>query len=337
MLWNKNMKLRKILLSAILPIFAGWTVPVQALAAEAAVVDRIVAVVNEDVITLYDIETLLRPLVQNIKAQRLPPEREVQALAQLRADMLNNLIDTKLTEQEVKRHKITITEEEIENYIRQVKQRRSTTDEQLRGILAEQGMTLEDYRNEVKLQLQRTKLVNREVRSKVVITEAEIKAYYEKNKAKYGGGTQYHLWNLFVRLPAQASPANRAAAQNLLEEALAELKRGRSFQEIVRFTAERPSAVQGSDLGLFRIDELTPRLREAVRDLKAGQFSPIVETDFGYQIVFVQEIKDTASRPMAQVESEIQDILFRERVDGRFVSWLSDLRKRSHIKIMEAR
>jgi peptidyl-prolyl cis-trans isomerase SurA len=336
MLWNKNMKLRKILLSAILPFFAGWTVPVQALAAEAAVVDRIVAVVNEDVITLYDIETLLRPLVQNIKAQRLPPEREVQALAQLRADMLNNLIDTKLTEQEVKRHKITITEEEIENYIRRVKQRRSTTDEQLRGILAEQGMTLEDYRNEVKLQLQRTKLVNREVRSKVVITEAEIKAYFEKNKAKYGGGTQYHLWNLFVRLPAQASPANRAAAQNLLEEALAELKRGRPFQEIVRFTAERPSAVQGSDLGLFRIEELTPRLREAVRDLKAGQFSPIVETDFGYQIVFVQEIKDTASRPLAQVESEIQDILFRERVDDRFVSWLSDLRKRSHIKIMEA-
>ncbi len=303
-------------------------------AAEAAVVDRIVAVVNEDVITLYDIETLLRPLVQNVKAQRLPPEREAQTLVQLRTELLNNLIDTKLTEQEVKRYNLTITEEEIENYIRQIKQRRSATDEQLRGILAEQGMTLEEYRKEVKLQLQRTKLVNREVRSKVVITEAEIKAYYEKNRAKYGGGTQYHLWNLFVKLPAQASPANRAAAQNMLEEALSDLKRGRSFQEIVRLTAERPSAVQGSDLGLFRIEELTPRLREAVREMKAGQFSPIVETDFGYQLVFVEEIKETASRPLAQVESEIQDILFRERVDERFTSWLSDLRKRSHIKVM---
>jgi peptidyl-prolyl cis-trans isomerase SurA len=273
-------------------------------------------------------------LVQNIKAQRLPLERELQALTQLRSEMVNNLIDTKLTEQEVKRHNITITDEEIDNYIRQVKQRRSTTDEQLRGILAEQGMTVEDYRKEVKLQLQRTKLVNREVRSKVVVTEAEIKAYYEKNKAKYGGGTQYHLWNLFVRLPAQASPANRETAKNLLEEVLAELRRGRPFQEIVRLTIERPSAIQGSDLGLFRIEELNPRLREAVRELKAGQFSSIVETDFGYQIVFVQEIQETASRPLAQVESEIQDILFRERVDGRFTSWLSDLRKRSHIKIM---
>jgi len=307
------------------------------MAAEAAVVERIVAVVNEDVITLYDIETLMRPLVQNIRAQRLSPEREVQTVTRLRSEMLNNLVDTKLTEQEVKRYNITISEEEIENYIRQLKQRRSTTDEQLRGMLAEQGMTLEDYRKEVKLQLQRTKLVNREVRSKVVITEADIKAYFEKNKAKYGGGTQYHLWNLFVRLPPQPSTASREAAQNMLEEVLAELRRGgRSFQEIVRLTAERPSAIQGSDLGLFRIEELTPRLREAVRDLKAGQFSPVVETDFGFQIVFVQEIKETASRPLSQVESEIQDILFRERVDERFASWLSDLRKRSHIKIMGA-
>lgn len=314
----------------------GLVVPPKAAAAEAAVVDRIVAVVNEDVITLYDIETLMRPLSQNIKAQRLPPEREMQAVAKLRDEMLSNLIDTKLTEQEVKRYNITVTEEEVENYIRQLKQRRSTTDEQLRALLAEQGMSLEDYRKEVKLQLQRTKLVNREVRSKVVITEADIKAYYEKNKAKYGGGTRYHLWNLFVKLPSQASPADREAARDLLAEVLAELRRGRSFPEIVRLTTERASALQGSDLGLFRVEELTPQLREVVRGLKPGQFSAVIESDFGYQIVYIQEIQETVSKPLAQVEAEIQDILFRERVDDRFSSWLSDLRKRSHIKIMGA-
>lgn len=326
----KSIKNNWLLLMAL----GGLVLPGLALGAEAAVVDRILAVVNEDVITQYDMDTLLRPLVQNIRSQQLPPERELQAVRQLRAEMLNNLIDTKLTEQEVKRYNITITDEEVENYIQQLKQRRSTTDEQLRGFLAEQGMTLEDYRREVKLQLQRTKLVNREVRSKVVITEAEIRAYYEKNKAKYGGGTQYHLWNLFVKLPPQASTQDREAAQSMLEEVLAELRRGRRFQEIVRMTAQISLNVQGSDLGLFRIEELTPRLREVVRGLKAGQFSPVVETDFGYQIVFVEEIKETASRPLPQVESEIQDILFRERVDSRFTAWLSELRKRSHIKIM---
>jgi peptidyl-prolyl cis-trans isomerase SurA len=310
--------------------------PADTAGAEAAVVDRILAVVNEDVITLYDIEILMRPLIQNIKAQRLPPERELQTVAKLRDEMLGNLIDTKLTEQEVKRYNIIVTEEEVEAYIRQFKQRRSINDEQLRAQLTEQGMSLEDYRREVKLQLQRSKLVNREVRSKVVITDADVKAYYEKNKAKYGGGTRYHLWNLFVKLAAQSSSADRESAQGLLAEALAELRRGKPFPEMVRLTALSTSAVQGTDLGWFRVEELTPQLREVVRSLKPGQFSSIMESDFGYQVVYIQDIAESASKPLAQVESEIQDMLFRERVDERFGSWLSDLRKRSHIKIMGA-
>ncbi len=202
--------------------------PAEATAAEAAVVDRIVAVVNEDIVTQYDIETLLRPTIQSLKSQGLPPERERQTLSRLREEVLDNLINTKLTEQEVKRYKIAVTDEEVENHIRQVKQRRSLTDENLKAGLAQEGLTLEEYRKEVKLQIQRSKLVNREVRSKVVITQADIKDYYEKNRSKYGGGKQYYLWNLFVKLPPRAAPADRQAAKALLQETLAELNRGRS-------------------------------------------------------------------------------------------------------------
>jgi peptidyl-prolyl cis-trans isomerase SurA len=315
-------------------IAAGWYVPAQATAAEAAVVDRIVAVVNEDIITLYDIEMLLQPMLKNLKTQGLSPERERQVAANLRSEMLDNLINVKLTEQEVKRYKITVTEEEIDNQLRQVKQRRSLTDEGLRALLIQEGMTLEEYRKEVKLQIQRTKLVNREVKSKVVITQKEIKDYYEKNRSKYGGSTQYYLWNLFVKLPSNPIPMERQTAQTLLDEALEELKRGRSFEELARLTAERSRGIQGSELGWFRTDELTPQLREVVRSLKAGQVSTIVESDFGYQVVYVQRIQETAAKPLEQVEAEIQEILFRETVDNRFNSWLADLRKRSHIKIM---
>jgi peptidyl-prolyl cis-trans isomerase SurA len=325
-----------------LPVFlwavsvGGGLAPAAAAAADAAVVDRIVAVVNEDVVTLYDIELLLRPMAQDLKRQGLPPERERQALARLREEMLNNLIDTKLTEQEVKRYKIAVAEEEVDNHIRQLKQRRSLTDESLKAGLAQEGLTLEEYRKEVKLQIQRSKLVNREVRSKVVITQAEIKDYYEKNKTKYGGGKQYYLWNLFVKLPSNPTPAEGQAAKALLQEALAEVNRGRPFEELVRLTADGAKGIQGAELGLFRIDELTSQLRDVVQGMKPGQVSGIVESDFGYQVVYVQQINETAGKPMAQVEEEIQDILFRERVDSRFAAWLADLRKRSHVKIMGA-
>ena len=87
---------------------------------------------------------------------------------------------------------------------------------------------------------------------------------------------------------------------------------------------------------MFRVEELTPQLRDAIQGMKPGQVSAIVESDFGYQVVYVQQINETAGKPMAQVEAEIQEMLFRERVDSRFASWLADLRKRSHIKIMGA-
>jgi len=315
---------------------AAGAAPAEAAAAEASVVDRIVAVVNEDIITVYDIDMIVRPMVQNIKTQGLSPERERQTLSKLREEMLDNLINAKLTEQEVKRYKIAVTDEEVENHIRQLKQRRSLSDEDLKAGLAQEGLTLEEYRKEVKLQIQRSKLVNREVRSRVVITQAEIKDYYEKNRSKYGGGKTYYLWNLFVKLPPNPVPADRQAAQALLQAALTEVKQGRSFEELVRLNADGAKGIQGSELGSFRIEELTPQLRDVVQGMKPGQVSAITESDFGYQVVFVQQINETAGKPLAEVEGEIQEILFRERVDSRFAAWLADLRKRSYIKIMGA-
>jgi len=306
-----------------------------AVAAGSETVDRIVAVVNEDIITQYDVDQVMRPMIQNMHSQGMPPDRERQAIARMRGDVLNNLIDGKITEQEVKRYKIAVTDEEVENYIKQFKERRSLTDENLKAMLTQEGMTMEEYRKEVRLQLQRTRLVNREVRSKVVITQDEIRKYYDKNKQKYGGSTQYYLWNLFVKLPPGAKSAEVDAAKGLLVNVESELKAGRSFEDVARAHADGEGGIEGADLGWFRLDELTPQLRDAVQDLKPGQTSPPVASDFGYQIVYVQKIEESASKPLSQVESEIQDILFREYVDTRFNAWISDLRKRSHIRIVE--
>jgi peptidyl-prolyl cis-trans isomerase SurA len=297
-------------------------------------VDRIVAVVNEDIVTWYDVEQAMRPMIQNLRSQGMSPDRERQALARMREDVVNNLIDAKLTEQEIKRYKILVTDEEVEAYIRQFKERRALTDENLKAMLAQEGMTPEEYRKEIRLQLQRTKLVNREVRSKVVITQDEIKRYYEKNKQKYGGSTQYYLWNLFVKLPPGGGSSDRAEARERLGRAKAELDSGRPFEDFARAHANGEQGIEGADLGWFRPDELTPQLRDAVRPLKAGQYSTVVETDFGSQIVYIQRVEETSGKPLPQVEPEIQDILFREVVDSRFSNWISELRKRSHIKVL---
>lgn len=331
------------------PNLAGAAVLVTAVAAIAAilvhaapaagtgVVDRIVAVVNEDVITLHDVDLALRPYLENIKAQGGRAGTQLQSVASLRRDVIDTLIDAKLTEQEAKRYNISVSEEEINQHIAQIKKSHSVGDEEIRAMLTGQGLSMEDYRRDIKGLIQRTKLVNREVRSRVVVTQEEIAAYYDQNRAKYGGSRKYHLWNLFIRMPPNAAPEQREAAQAELKATLGELRAGRSFEEIVRLRADRAEGVQGADLGSFSVEELTPQLREVVKPMKPGEVSPLVETEFGYQVLYVQDLQDAPGRPLSEVEAEIMDTLYRERVDGKIKAWLSDLRRRSHIKVIESK
>jgi peptidyl-prolyl cis-trans isomerase SurA len=316
---------------------SGLYAPLSTRAAETNIVDRIVAVVNDDIITQQDVETTMRPYLEKTKEEGFSPEMQRQAVARLRKDVLDTLIENKLTDQEVKRYKITVSEEEIDQQIAQIKRINSITDENIRAMLASRGMSMADYRNDIKGMLQRTKLVNREVTSRVVITKDEIKAYYEKNLAKYGGSRKYHLWNLFAKLPRNASEGERQEAQARLKAALAEIKQGRSFEDLARSNGAGTGGLQGSDLGLFRAEELTPELREVVKTMPAGAVSPIVESEFGDQVVFVQQIVDAPGRPLSEVEPEIQETLYREVVDGKIKTWITELRRRSLIKIMEAK
>ena len=318
-------------------LVGGLFAPLPAPAAETAIVDRIVAVVNDDIITQHDLEMAMRPYLESTKEQGFSPEMQRQAIARLRKDTLDTLIENKLTDQEVKRYNITVSEEEIDQQIAQIKRTNSITDEDMRTMLVGRKMTMEGYRKDIKGMLQRTKLVNREVTSRVVITKEEIKAYYEKNLTKYGGSRKYHLWNLFAKLPRNATPTERLEAQALLLAVLVEIKQGRAFEEIVRSSGAGAGGLQGSDLGLFRAEELTPQLREVVKTMTAGDVSPIVESEFGYQVVFVKQIAETAGRPLSEVEPEIQEILYRDIVDGKIKAWLAELRRRSHIKIMDAK
>jgi peptidyl-prolyl cis-trans isomerase SurA len=120
--------------------------PLNGQAADAVVVDRIVAVVNDDLITLFDLNQNFRPYEANIKALGYAPEKERETLFKLRTDLLNQLIERKLSDQVVKKNNIEVSEQEIDTALERLKDARSLTDDDLRTGLARQGLTLEEYR-----------------------------------------------------------------------------------------------------------------------------------------------------------------------------------------------
>jgi peptidyl-prolyl cis-trans isomerase SurA len=303
-------------------------------AQEPEMIDRIVAVVNSDIITLYDLNRALKPYEENIKALGYETEKERETLFQVRKDLLDQLIDSKLADQEIKRAQITVSESDIDGTIERMKEARSFTDEQLREGLARQGMTMAEYRKEMREQILRTKLVNREVKSKIVVTKEDIKAYYDGHQDEYAGEKKYYLYNIFVRLSPGTVTSEREDAFRQMEAAKARLDQGISFEDLVNQLKDSSFRVQGSDLGLYRPGELSEQLQDAVEKLSAGEYTEVLDTDFGPQIIYVQEIQETPAKSVEEVESEIAEILYNELVDNKYQDWLNDLRKRSLIKII---
>jgi peptidyl-prolyl cis-trans isomerase SurA len=308
---------------------------ISAIAEAAKYVDRIVAVVNDDIITLSELNSALEPYETQIRARSYTPEQERKMLFKVREEILNQLVEQKLTDQQIKKANINISETEIDHAIERIKEARFYTDEELRRALKEQSLSLEELRNRLKDQILRTKLMNREVKSKIVITHEDIVAYYKSHPEVYGGEKKYHLRNIIMRFPAMASTDAKRSVQERMAAILQKLKNGESFETLARQFSESPVASEGGDLGTFELNALALPIQVAIKDLNPTEFTDVLETDQGYQIFYLENIINSPGKPLEEVSGEIREKLFNDIVNKKFRLWLEDLRLRSHIKLIK--
>ena len=300
----------------------------------ADIVDRIVAVVNDEIITLSDLNQAFRPYLGQVKSMGYSLEKQRQMLFKAREQVLDQMIDEKLTDQEIQRARLQISDKEIETAIEQIKTKNYFSDEDMRDMLLGQGYTMETYREELRKRMLRQRLVRREVKSKIIITDDDIAAYYAKNSATYAGKKKYHLRHIIKRAPAWADKGKKQKILSAMEDILKQLKAGESFSALAKAHSESPSGKKDGDLGVFVFDSLSPKLQKAIQGLKSGQFTSVLDTDQGYQIFYIKEISQSSGTTLTDAKAEIQDKLYQEVVNRKFQAWIGDLRKRSHIKII---
>ena len=301
----------------------------------AGIVDRIVVVVNDDIITLNDLNHALKPYMNQIKSMGYASEKEVDVSAKLQQDILDRLINQKLTDQEIKKTRLEVSDEEVDGAMEKIKAENFYSDADLRKALSAEGMSLEEYRNNMKEQILRSRLVNREVKSKIVITEQDVKAYYEAHSEEYGREQKYHLRNIIMRLSPMAAEAEKRDVMKRMAGVLEKLNNGESFENLARQYSESNLAAEGGDLGFFKLEALSPQLQETLKDLRAGDFTSVLETDQGFQIFYIQEIRMIPGKPLTEVSAGIQEKLYTEIVNKKYIEWLEELRKRSHVKLIE--
>ncbi len=295
------------------------------------IVDRIVAVVNDDIITLSELNQVTGPYIKKINADGSPSEREKTEIYKIQDNALDKLIDRKLEEQEIKEAGITATDPEIDGAIETIKKNNSVTDEDLREMLAREGLTMAHYREQIKKKILRSKLMNYQVNSKIIVTEEDIRTYYEAHKDEFSEEGKYHLRHIIMRVPRYATTQAKKDIVARMEMVHERLKQGDSFEKMAREYSEPPLAKKGGDLGSINTNILSDQIQTALNGLKAGQFTAVLDTEQGYQIFYVEDVFQTRVKPFEEVSPRIQGKLFNEMLDEAHQAWVSELKKKSTI------
>jgi parvulin-like peptidyl-prolyl isomerase len=296
-----------------------------------AVVDRVVAVVNQEAITLSEVEKWINPLKEEIVAEdRLEKREKMEALCR---KVLERLIEEKLIEQEVKKSGIKISSKEIEATLEEVKQRNAATQEDLEKALAAEGLTVETYKKQIEKGLKRQRLIALSVKVETKAGEKEFREFYQKNMDRYRTQETYRPGQILFVTPKGATPEEVREIRKRCQKVLEKIKRGEDFGEMALLYSEDFSNKDRGDLGYFRRGELLPAFeREALR-LKVGEVSEIVRTEFGFHIIKLLDRKGINPLPFEEVIERVKADYYNSEMEKAFRQYPTTLKEKSIIEI----
>ncbi|MFZ5468863.1 MAG: peptidylprolyl isomerase [Myxococcota bacterium] len=301
--------------------------------ASAELIDRVAAVVNDDIIALSEVQQRAAPELARAAAERDPGQRNTLRQQALHG-ALDQLIGDKLLEAQLKELQIDVTEQEVDLGIEDVKRQNHLDGEQFENLLRTEGYSLTSYRQFMKKHLAKLKLVNLKVRSKVKVSDEDLKAEYNRYARLEAEEVEVHARHLLVQLPAQASPeqveAGRQKALTLAEEAK---RPGVDFAELAKQKSEGPSKADGGDLGFFRRGVMVPEFEKVAFSLPEGGVSVPVRTKFGWHVIKVVERRAIPPKPFDEVKDQLRERLTRTQLEKYTEQYIQELKKDAVIDI----
>jgi len=303
--------------------------------ASAATIERIVAIVNTDVITQSELEQEVARTVNALR-KNTPPTELADKMTEARKKTVQNMIDDRLLSQKAKELKYDTSTAELDESITSMLAEGKMTRERFKEELAAQGLTEEDYRLRLSEQISRSKLINFQIRSKIVIGEERSKKYYLDVYTKETPPKGYHLLQMGFRWDGNgASSTTQEEAHQRAERIRKLVQNGQDFRELARSFSELPSAKDGGDLGAILLSDMAPDMRELLNDLSPGQVSRVVDSSGSVQFFQVLTINNDATPqypPYELVSGAIHDQLFQDELKSRLENWMKELREQAMIK-----
>lgn len=285
-------------------------------AADASVVvDRVIAVVNNEIITMSDLQ------------------REVAKTAEKTDErlLLEDMINRKLQMAAAKRAGIDVTDLEVTDAVADIIKRNSMDRRQFEAALAKEGLSPEQYRAELKEQMTLSRVFNKFVRSGLTVDEGELRAFYERNPKAFELPEEIRVRQVFLKVPENATTSQISALQEKANKAYKRARSGEDFVLLVREYSDAAAASADGDLGFMQRESALPEIEKAVVGLKTGELAGPIRSSLGFHVIRLEEIR-TRTKSYEKVKDEIANLLYNQKLENTYRSWLQTLRNESDIE-----
>ncbi|GAK49236.1 PpiC-type peptidyl-prolyl cis-trans isomerase [Candidatus Moduliflexus flocculans] len=307
-------------------VFCGFQIGLTGVGAEN--VDGIAAVVNKKVITRSRIHAMEQEF---LKQGRFDSTEDENARKE---KILTFLIENELIVQKAEEYGVAVTSEELKAALDDVKKRNNLfTDDELKAAINQQGTTWSEYLDDVRKQIKIAKLMNSEVRSKVLISEDEVSKYFEEHRGDFQAApAKVHIRQIFLSVKPGASDDDVSAILDNAARIVKELRGGADFAEMAKAHSEHPSAANGGELGTFQEGQLAAPF-DAAFNMAAGEISDPIRFDDGFHIIYVETKTGGEENALQNARTDIRRKLFEQKADALYKEWMAELKKTAYIEI----
>jgi|Deesub1362B_J571_1020462.scaffolds.fasta_scaffold10155_2 parvulin-like peptidyl-prolyl isomerase len=304
----------------------------RATASATALADAIVARVNDEVIFLSDLDEAVEETLQKMGMRNPIGAMDKRELRKARSAVLEQLIERKLLEQEAARRGIQISDEAVEEAVEAYLRSKGLTKEQLYLRLARERIPIERFKERFRKELRVARLLNREIRDHIHVSEEQIRAYYESHRDKYHKPGRVRIQQI-VLLTRGYLPRDKREKRQQISDIREKILVGEDFAKLAREFSEGPNAEKGGDCGYFQQGELMEELERVAFSIPVGEVSPIIETSVGFHLIRVLERTPGESTPLEEVRDEIKAKLEGEIFRKQTRDLVERLRKSAYIDV----
>ena len=295
--------------------------------ASAAVVSRIAAVVNKDIITTLQLDTKLQEHL--VKQDQQPSPAQLGALRQ---ELLSRMIEETLVQQRIEALKLKVSDEEVETALLDVQRKNQLSREELEDAVLAQGMEFDDYRENLRQQILRYKLIGEEVRSQIDVPEREVLEYYRAHEEDYRLAPEVSLSAISFPVSTKASEQEKTRIFEVANEALARLQQGEDFNQVATSYFDTLGST-ASTMGSFVYGDLVPEFVNAIQNVDDGGYSQPVEVNNAIHLLRVDGRSSGGVRDFEAVKYDIHQMILDQKTDARIKEWTKALKARAFIDV----